>query len=151
MDGQTALEYARSRHAGGVEGTDFARSQRQQKVITAFKDKIFSTKTLTNPSALLEIAASLGESFSTDLPADEASTAFKLAEEVQTDAIKTYSLDDRSDPGGLLYSPPMAQYGGAYVLVPKSGSFDEIREFTQQIFSSAGYQEATSSAEPLEE
>src|SRR5690606_17112238 len=78
MDGQTALEYARSRHAAGVEGTDFARSQRQQKVITAFKDKVFSTKTLTNPSALLNIASSLGESFSTTLQADEASTAFKL-------------------------------------------------------------------------
>ncbi len=151
MDGQTALEYARSRHAAGVEGTDFARSQRQQKVITAFKDKIFSTKTLTNPSTLLDIAASLGESFSTNLQADEASTAFKLAEGVQTEMIKTYSLDDRSDPGGLLYSPPMAQYGGAYVLVPKSGSFDEIREFVQQIFSDEGYPEASESATPLTE
>ena len=36
MDGETALEYVRSRHAEGPEGSDFARSKRQEKVISAF-------------------------------------------------------------------------------------------------------------------
>src|SRR3990167_8248929 len=33
MDGQTALNFVRSRHAIGSEGTDFAREKRQQKTI----------------------------------------------------------------------------------------------------------------------
>ena len=33
MDGELALKYARSRHALGIEGSDFARSKRQQKIL----------------------------------------------------------------------------------------------------------------------
>jgi LCP family protein required for cell wall assembly len=150
-DGQTALEYARSRHAIGIEGSDFARSQRQERVITAFKNKVFSADTLKSPQALSSIYSSLGDSFSTTLTADEFPAAYKLAQGVETSQIKTYSLDDRSNPGGLLYAPPMSQYGGAYVLVPKSGSWDGVREFVQQIFSDQGYQQASDSATPTEE
>jgi LCP family protein required for cell wall assembly len=139
MDAQTALEFARSRHGNNGEGTDFARSQRQEKVIQAFRDKVFSTETLSNPTALTRIYSSLGESFATNLQADEVLSAFKLAQAIDSNSIKTYSLDDRSDPGGLLYAPPMAEYGGAYVLVPQSGSFGEVRAFVQQIFSDQGY------------
>ncbi len=42
MDGQTALNFVRSRHAEGSEGTDFAREKRQQKVIEAIKNKLIS-------------------------------------------------------------------------------------------------------------
>jgi len=42
MDGQTALNFVRSRHAIGSEGTDFAREKRQQKVIEAIKNKLIS-------------------------------------------------------------------------------------------------------------
>jgi LCP family protein required for cell wall assembly len=42
MDGQTALDFVRSRHANGSEGTDFAREKRQQKVIEAVKNKLIA-------------------------------------------------------------------------------------------------------------
>jgi len=42
MDGQTALNFVRSRHAEGSEGTDFAREKRQQKVIEAIKNKLIA-------------------------------------------------------------------------------------------------------------
>jgi polyisoprenyl-teichoic acid--peptidoglycan teichoic acid transferase len=42
MDGQTALNFVRSRHAIGKEGTDFAREKRQQKIIEAVKNKLIS-------------------------------------------------------------------------------------------------------------
>jgi anionic cell wall polymer biosynthesis LytR-Cps2A-Psr (LCP) family protein len=40
MDGQTALNFVRSRHATGSEGTDFAREKRQQKIFEAIKNKL---------------------------------------------------------------------------------------------------------------
>ncbi len=40
MDGKTALEFVRSRHSIGSEGTDFAREKRQQKVVEAIKNKL---------------------------------------------------------------------------------------------------------------
>ena len=42
MDGQTALNFVRSRHAEGPEGTDFAREKRQQKAMDAIKNKLIS-------------------------------------------------------------------------------------------------------------
>lgn len=42
MDGQTALNFVRSRHAEGSEGTDFAREKRQQKVMEAIKNKLIT-------------------------------------------------------------------------------------------------------------
>jgi len=42
MDGQTALNFVRSRHAVGSEGTDFAREKRQQKVMEAVKNKLIA-------------------------------------------------------------------------------------------------------------
>lgn len=42
MDGQNALNFVRSRHAIGAEGTDFAREKRQQKVIEAIKNKLLA-------------------------------------------------------------------------------------------------------------
>ncbi|MEK7597445.1 MAG: LCP family protein [Patescibacteria group bacterium] len=42
MDGQTALNFVRSRNALSSEGTDFAREKRQQKVIEAIKNKLIS-------------------------------------------------------------------------------------------------------------
>jgi LCP family protein required for cell wall assembly len=40
MDGETAIRYSRSRNSESEEGSDFARSRRQMKVITAIKDKV---------------------------------------------------------------------------------------------------------------
>src|SRR3989344_4270358 len=40
MDGSTVLKYVRSRHAAGVEGSDFARNKRQQKVLSAVKKEL---------------------------------------------------------------------------------------------------------------
>ncbi|EKE15181.1 MAG: cell envelope-related transcriptional attenuator [uncultured bacterium] len=42
IDGQTALNFVRSRHAIGSEGTDFAREKRQQKTIDAIKNKLIT-------------------------------------------------------------------------------------------------------------
>ena len=42
MDGQTTLNFVRSRYALGSEGTDFAREKRQQKVIEGIKNKLIA-------------------------------------------------------------------------------------------------------------
>ena len=42
MNGATALIYARSRHGNNGEGSDFARSRRQQQMIVGLKSQIES-------------------------------------------------------------------------------------------------------------
>jgi anionic cell wall polymer biosynthesis LytR-Cps2A-Psr (LCP) family protein len=48
LDGATALKFVRSRHST----SDFDRSLRQQLVIAAIKDKLFSLDALTSPTKL---------------------------------------------------------------------------------------------------
>ncbi|KKQ53361.1 MAG: cell envelope-related transcriptional attenuator [Microgenomates group bacterium GW2011_GWC1_38_12] len=55
MDGETALKFVRSRNAIGDQGTDFARQVRQQKVITAIKDKLLSKEILLSPKKLTKL------------------------------------------------------------------------------------------------
>ena len=56
MDGETALEFVRSRHATQeLKASDFARSKRQEKVINAFKDKVLSAQTLINPGKIISL------------------------------------------------------------------------------------------------
>ena len=67
MDGITALKFARSRHAEGEEGTDYARGARQQLIISALKDRVISSKTLLNLKTLTTIGDSLKSSVDTDV------------------------------------------------------------------------------------
>jgi LCP family protein required for cell wall assembly len=57
MDGTTALKYARSRHSL-QDGTDFGRARRQQKVIEAVKNKVFSITFLPKILPLMDDAKS---------------------------------------------------------------------------------------------
>lgn len=61
MDGDTALKFARSRHGPWPEGTDFARSKRQQKVIEAIQQKINKEKKLQSISFWEDLLNALGK------------------------------------------------------------------------------------------
>ena len=76
MDGETALKYVRSRKGTNKEGTDFARSRRQQKVIEAFKSKTLSLETLANPIKIKSLIETFGSSFETDITANEINKLF---------------------------------------------------------------------------
>ena len=67
FDGATALKYARSRHALGPEGSDFARSKRQQKILSALKDKILATGTLFNISKVNSLLSAYNKNVQTNL------------------------------------------------------------------------------------
>lgn len=60
MDGEKALQYARSRHAAWPEGTDYARSRRQQRLLTAIRDKMLSDKVWLDVEKISNIIEALG-------------------------------------------------------------------------------------------
>lgn len=138
MDGTMALKYVRSRHALGPEGSDFARSKRQEKVISAFKDKVFSAETLLNPLKLLSLFDTFQSSIDTDITKDEYDDFVKLAQKMKGAPTKNYVIDAGDQEEGrpeLLINPPVSldQYGGAWVLVPKAGPSDysEIQAYVR--------------------
>ena len=132
MDGERALKYVRSRQAEGKEGTDFARSQRQQKIIFALKQKILSYETLLNPGKILALKKILGENIVTDIQPSEIDDFFKITKKLNSAKIKTLTLDtgdEENGRDGFLVSPPSFQYSGAWVLVPRSGNWEEIQKY----------------------
>jgi len=64
MDGETALRFARARYRDGIEGSDFARSARQQKVILAARDQAMASGSVDRLLGLLD---ALRENVRTDL------------------------------------------------------------------------------------
>jgi len=133
MDGELALKYARSRHAYGVEGTDFARAARQQKVIEALKEKALSAETLTNPKLVANVISELNNNISTDLKIWEILKAWQLVKNIDKSNIITKVLSNQ--PSGLLVDT--TGYDGAYLLMPRSGNFSEINYLFNHIFETA--------------
>ncbi|MCL4353832.1 LCP family protein [Patescibacteria group bacterium] len=135
MNGEQALEFVRSRHALGPEGTDFARSKRQEKVIKAFRDKIFSAQTLLNPAKIIGLYNTLKNSIDTDIKESEFDDFIRLAEKMKNAQIKTSVLDyGDSATGrlGLLINPPTGEkYDWEWVLIPRkgNGNFSEIQKY----------------------
>lgn len=135
MDGETALKFVRSRHAKGSEGTDFARSQRQEKVIKAFMDKAFSLQIVANPGKLVGLYNSIDQSIDTDVAEYEFDDFIKLAQRFQKAKIQSVVIDygdQREERGGLLTHPPISsQYNFEWTLIPRTGTadFSEIQEF----------------------
>lgn len=131
LNGTTALQFVRSRNAEGAEGSDFARSKRQQKVILAIKDKIFSLQTIFNPVKIKGLINIFGESIASDVKTEEIDDFLRLAKKLAQAKIRTLTLDvgdEKNGQPGLLINPPEEEYDGNWVLTPRSGDWKQIQE-----------------------
>jgi LCP family protein required for cell wall assembly len=135
MNGITALKFVRSRHAKGEEGTDFARSKRQEKVIKAILQKAVSLQILTNPAKVIGLYSTLQSSVQTDIAQNEIDDFVKLAQKIGTSKINSIVID-YGDPAtkraGLLMNPPISQkYNYEWVLIPRlgDGNYTEIHNY----------------------
>ncbi len=129
MDGDSALKFSRSRHGNNGEASDFARSQRQQKILQALKDRVFSYSFLLSPSKINKLTKELSNHLKTDMEPWEVVILAKLMEKVDTENIITKVLDD--SPGGLLYASIV---NDAYVLQPKGDDFAQIKYLIDNAF-----------------
>jgi LCP family protein required for cell wall assembly len=136
MDGETALEFVRSRHASQtVEASDFARSKRQEKVIKAFKDKVLSLQTLINPGKIISLYTVLQGSIDTDIKQSEFDDFIRLAEKMRNAKIQSVVIDvgdEQAQRPGLLINPPISSdYSYAWTLIPRigNGNFSEIQKY----------------------
>lgn len=71
MSGDRALEYIRSRHSPDGEGSDLARSQRQQLVIEALIAKLLNKKTLTDMNTFSSLYLLYKSEFNTQISLPE--------------------------------------------------------------------------------
>lgn len=115
MDGQRALKFIRSRNAQGEEGTDFARSRRQEKLILALTKQLTRGKTLLHPGKIRQLAHQLAGTVVTDLTPADYPALIKLGLKASRQDLRTAVV---AEP--LVYNPPLsAAQDFQWVLLPQ--------------------------------
>ncbi len=132
MDGETSLKYARSRHGSNGEASDFARSRRQQKIIAAMGDKLFSFETLLRPSRIRAMQNLLATHFTTNMDLWEAVRLARIAGGTDTSTITMHSMD--SAPGGLL---TQTRIGEAFALLPHNNDWQSLVDAVHNLIPSS--------------
>lgn len=130
MNGDMALKFVRSRYAEGDEGTDIARDLRQQKVITAIKEKLLKPSTFLNVGRMLTLKNILMHYIETDIDTISLGTVARriLAgrSQIKSNVIGAEFLDN----------PPISpKYDNQYVFIPKTGSWDTVHKWVDNLLS----------------
>lgn len=129
MDGKTALEFARSRHGGNGEGSDFARAARQQKIMLALKDKALSLNVLLNPAKLNRVLSTVRENIHTDMDIWEMIRLAGYVPKIDPHTIAMKVLD--TAPGSPLYQTTI---NGAFVILPQKEDWSDLKTIAANIF-----------------
>lgn len=127
MDGETALTFARSRNAEGEEGSDFARSKRQQLVLNAVQEKLRETAKTGDISLFTDLYQTLNELIERDITNDEAAVLARqvvLKGDIQQISVQI--------PDEFFMVPDFADYDGKYVLIPEDQK--ELDAFFECVF-----------------
>jgi LCP family protein required for cell wall assembly len=129
MNGATALIYARSRHGNNGQGSDFARSRRQQQIIVALKAQIES---IGGIGKLPDLINALGSDVLTNLTIGDAEALYGEVQGVNPASIEHISVDNTN----FLYNCDYPIKCGGYYLYANDDSFKSLSHYVQNIFPS---------------
>ncbi len=129
MSGEKALDFVRSRHGTNDQASDFSRAKRQQLILLALKQKLLSPATFLNPRLAINLYKTFNASVDTDISAQEAVKLAHLLKDVSADNIRHIVLDN--SPTGYLKDSIGNE--GAYLLVPKSGNYNDLKILAQNL------------------
>lgn len=129
MNGEEALKFARSRNAEGDEGTDTARSVRQQKIISALKEKLSSPQFYLSRQKI----AALKEIFEKRVKGNVTQEGLKQMVWILTNPrsrqFESFVLDGwQEGENGIIYHPPK-HASGQWVLLPRDDSWRGVHKF----------------------
>ena len=131
LSGHRALTLMRARHGDNGESGDFARSLRQQKVVLALRDRLFSPTVLLNPAVVQRLVSDVIASVRTNLRASEIIALARLGGSLDVSRIRRFSL-----PGeGVLVE--MFSSDGTYVLQPAGDGFGLLQRRVNELLTQA--------------
>jgi LCP family protein required for cell wall assembly len=121
MDGETALKFVRSRHSA-EHGGDFARSERQQALLLAIKDKLISLGAVDDAILFFN---ELSHTFKTDLTKEGIRAIVEVGGDESAYSYSTIMLTEKN----VFYLTTSSD--GQSILVPKEGAgkWEGIREY----------------------
>lgn len=125
LDGQQALNLSRSRGDGpgsyGFPQADFNRTQYQQQILVALKDKAKGGNIFTRPIKAAKLANAVGPNVKTDMSLNDMVTLYGDTQGINNSSIKTVTLNDYQGQNLLRsYRAP----DGESALIPAAG-FEE--------------------------
>ncbi len=123
MDSTTALKFVRSRHSEGDEGSDFARSKRQQLVVAAIKDKIVKIIKTYDLDKIKSLYAKTDSLVNRDVTNQQLVTIGKDIVFSKKFRLKNFVLPEK-----LFKVPNYSDYNGMYVLIPAT-NWNDIHSF----------------------
>lgn len=129
MDGITALKFVRSRNAIGEEGSDFGRSQRQQKALVAVREKVVRILHSLNTTKMEELYKYIDPIISRDITNQQAAI---IAKEIVFKG--NFRQENYALPRDFFIVPNVDSYDGQYVLTSKDNN--TIYQYVACVFSS---------------
>ena len=149
MNGERALAYARARYVEGPEGGDFKRAGRQQQLLLAIQEKVFSVNTALDFNALNQIMDSLSNNIRTDMQLWEIKRLYEIVRQV--DDTKVHSAVLTTGPKGVLVGDTQVLGGvPASILRTRTGDYTEIQTIANNIFSDAVSKTLQASSAPAQ-
>jgi LCP family protein required for cell wall assembly len=127
MDGETALRFARARYADPPEGTDFARSARQQKIILAARKKVEQSGSVPTLFGLLD---ALRDNVRTDLSLADMRALADFARNYDDSATVRAALTDQN---ALKYVSVPTSAGDLYTLQPRTTDWSAVQLYVGQL------------------
>src|SRR3990167_1349565 len=124
MDGDTALKFVRSRNAEGDEGTDIARSKRQQKVILSLKNGILSWNIIFSFNKLSNIKELVGSRTETDMDTIASVIVARKIFDARNN-FRTLSIPEEF----LEVAPKSPDFDNLYVFIPSAGNWMELQRW----------------------
>lgn len=133
FNGEKALQYMRSRQSIDViEGTDQARSKRQQKVIEALVNKISNDRSIITPQALGKLLAQWNKlDTNIDLTTIFAIGLHSLRAPISFSALSIPIADKQN--AGILTNPPVSKHN-QWVWEPVDPTWNEFKQWIAQHF-----------------
>ncbi len=131
MTGKDALNFVRSRHGNNGEGSDYARSARQQLLISSIRTKLFSIGIMANPNQMSKLWNVISSHMQTNMSVWDAVKILPMASRFKNTQITRHVITD--DPESVLVA---GNVNGAFMLFPKKADWSDIRALVDDPFSS---------------
>ena len=132
LNGERALELARSRHAeNAAQASDFARAQRQQMIIGAIKDQALS---VGGVAKLPGILSAIESNIKTDLSIDDIKAVYDFAGHLPSNRIMHLALTDQDFLASYFERAGSCGPWATYVLCPIDPTYQSIHHLFQNQF-----------------
>ncbi|MBI3420680.1 MAG: LCP family protein [Candidatus Sungbacteria bacterium] len=134
MNGERALAFARARYVEGPEGGDFKRTARQQQLLLAIRDKVFSVNTAFDFTRVNSVLNSLSNNIRTDMQLWEMKRFFEIARQISDEKVRSIVLATGNN-GVLVGTTEVLGGQPASVLRTRTGDYSEIQQIAGNMLS----------------